>query len=245
MKKVYLLILCILPSLALCQAIPSNIRAQISAERLSRANFERLDNAIVGMPIPPGQVIGDTYMDSKWNLGSLMISDKNSAIEGYLMKYDIKSQNIEIKTPTGIRVLDVKRVQHLVWLDSLTQLPHYFVNSVKYKMNGSPMVGLMEVMVDGQRSLFKRTVVNSKSPTYVPAMDVGSRDKEYYKKSDFFYNDGENVFEIKSKKRLIESFADLGPDVEKFMKANNLDARSASDLTKVFEFYNSRLTPTN
>ncbi|HMJ68937.1 MAG TPA: hypothetical protein VK508_08580 [Cyclobacteriaceae bacterium] len=245
MKKVYLLIFCVVPSLAFSQAIPSNIRAQISAERLSRANFERLDNAIVGIPIPPGRVVGDTYMDSKWNIGSLIVSDKNSAIEGYLMKYDIRDQTIEIKTPAGVRVLDVKRVQHMVWLDSLTKEPHYYVNCFKYKMDGAPLVGLMEVMVDGKRSLFKRTVVNTKSPTYVPAMDVGSRDMEFYKKSDFYYNDGANVFEIKSKRKLIESFGDLGPDVEKFMKSNRLDAKSAGDLTRVFEFYNSKLTPAN
>jgi hypothetical protein len=241
MKKFYLLLFIIMPAAAFCQAIPNNIRAQISTERLSNATFDRVDNAIVGIPVPPGRVIGDTYADSKWNLGSLMIADKNTAIEGYFMKYDVKSQTVEIQSPAGIRVLEVKRIAHMVWLDSLTKEPHYFVNASKYKENGTPLVGLMEVVVDGQRTLFKRTVINTKSPTYVPAMDVGSRDMEYYKKAEFYYNDGENIYEIKSKKKLIESFGDLGPEMEKYMKANRLDAKSAADLSKIFAFYNSKV----
>jgi hypothetical protein len=241
MKKVYLLILILIPATAYCQAIPNNIRAQISAERLSNATFDRVDNAIVGIPVPPGRVIGDTYADSKWNLGSLMIADRNTPIEGYLMKYDVKTQTVEIQSQAGVRVIEVKRVAHMVWLDSLTKEPHYFVNANKYKENGTPLVGLMEVVFDGQRSLFKRTVINTKSPTYVPAMDVGSRDMEYYKKSEFYYNDGENVFEIKSKKKLIESFGDLAQEVEKYMKTNKLDAKSAGDLSQVFQFYNEKV----
>jgi hypothetical protein len=241
MKKIYVLISLIIPALAYSQAIPSNIRAQMSAERLSTANFDKLENAIVGIPVPPGRVIGDTYMDSKWNLGSLMIAGKNTPIEGYLMKYDIKSQTVEIQAPSGIRVLEVKRITQLVWLDSITKQAHYFVNAARYREDDTPLVGLLEVVVDGQRSLFKRTVVNTKSPTYVPAMDVGSRDMEYYKKSEFYYNNGDNVFEIKSKKKLIESFGDLGPEMEKYMKANKLDAKSAGDLIRVFTFYNSKV----
>jgi hypothetical protein len=245
MKKLSLLFLIILPAVAFSQAIPTNIRAQMSAERLAATDFSRVQNAIVGIPVPPGRVVGDTYMDPKWNLGSLTVSDKNTPIEGYLMKYDIKGQNIEIKTQNGIRVLDVKRVGHMVWLDSVTRNAHYFVNASNYKDDGAPLVGLMEVLIDGKRSLFKRTVVNTKSPTYVAAMDVGSRDMEYYKKTEFYYNNGENLYEIKSKKKLVESFGDLAPDVEKYMKSNRLDTKSPDDLVKVFAYYNSKAEPAN
>lgn len=242
MKKLYTLTLIVLPFTAFCQtAIPGNIRAQISVERLSTQNWERLGNSIVGMPIPPGGVVGDVYLDSKWNMGSVMVADKNSAIEGFLMKYDLKAQNIEIKTASGIRVLDVKNVGHLVWLDSITRQPHYFVNGAKYKDDGVPMIGLMEVLLDGEKALFKKTKLNIKQPTYVPAMDVGSRDTEIYKKAAYYYNNGVDVVEIKSKKKFIDSLGDAGEEIEKYMKENKLDVKTEGDLVKIFEFYNSKL----
>lgn len=240
MKKIYILIFFIVPATAFSQAIPANVRSQLSMERLSRMNFNRLENAVIGLEAPPGRVIGDTYLDPKWNMGSVVIAEKNTLVEGYLMKYDIKAQNVEIKTPTGVRLLDVKKVGQLVWLDSVTRTPHYFVNAAKYKDDGVPMIGLMEVLVDGQKTLFKKTRLNIKQPTYVAALDAGSRDTEIYKKSNFYYNNGEEVVEIKSKKKFIESLGDDGDEIEKYMKENRLDAKSQDDLMKVFEFYNSK-----
>lgn len=240
MKKIYILTFCIMPALAMGQAIPDNVRTQFSMDRLSRMNFNRIENAVIGLEAPPGRVIGDTYLDSKWNMGSVIIADKNTLVEGYPMKYDIKAQNVEIKTATGVRLLDVKKVGQLVWLDSLTRVPHYFVNAAKYKDDGVPMIGLMEVLVDGQKSLFKKTKLNVKQPTYVPALDAGSRDTEIYKKSAFYYNNGQDMVEIKSKKKFIDSLGDDGAEVEKYMKENRLDAKSQGDLIRIFEYYNSK-----
>jgi hypothetical protein len=241
MKKIYLLIFAVAPAMAFSQAIPNNVRTQFSMDRLSRMNFNRIENSVIGLEAPPGRVIGDTYLDPKWNMASVIIADKNTLIEGYPMKYDIKAQNIEIKTATGVRLLDVKKVAQLVWLDSLTQQPHYFVNAAKYKDDGVPMIGLMEVLVDGQKSLFKKTRLNVKQPTYVAALDVGSRDTEIQKKSAFYYNNGEEVVEIKSKKKFIEGLGDAGTDIEKHIKDNRVDFKSQSGLMQVFEFYNSKV----
>jgi hypothetical protein len=242
MKKLYILTLIILPVGAYCQsAIPLNIRAQITAERLSSQNWEKVGNSIVGIPIPPGDVVGDVYLDSKWNLGSIMVDEKKTLVEGYPMKYDLKSQNIEIKTSSGIRVLGVKNVAHMVWLDSITRQPRYFVNAARYKEDGVPMIGLMEVLFDGEKALLKKTKLNVRQPTYVPAMDVGSRDTKLYKKSAYYYNNGTEVVEIKSKKKFIDSLGDHGSEVGQYMKENRLDVKTETDLVKIFEFYNSKI----
>lgn len=240
MKKTYLFIFWIAPALAFGQAIPQNVRTQMSMDRLSRMNFNRIENAVIGLEAPPGRVIGDTYLDPKWNMGSVMIADKNALVEGYPMKYDIKGQNVEIKTAAGVRLLDIKKVGHLVWLDSLTQIPHYFVNASKYKNDGVPMIGLIEVLVDGEKSLFKKTNLNVKQPTYVPALDVGSRDTEIYKKSVFCYNNGLDIVEIKSRKKFIESLGDAGAEIGNYIKENRLDVKTEADLRQIFEYYNSK-----
>lgn len=240
MKKIYVILFCMVPAIAFSQAIPANVRTQFSMDRLVNTSFSAGTNAIPGLEAPPGRVLGDTYLDRKWNMGSVMIADKNNLIEGYPMKYDIKGQNIEIKTPNSVRLLEVKKVGHVVWLDSLTRQPHFFVNAAKYKDEGVPMIGLMEVLVDGKTSLFKKTILNVKQPTYVAALDVGTRDTQIYKKAAFYYNKGEEVIEIKSKKKFIESLGDAGADMEKYIKDNRFDVKDDSDLIRIFEYYNSK-----
>lgn len=247
MKKVSLLLLIALPFTAWSQAIPTNVRAQMTLDKLTVTQPERqLDNMVMGIPVPPGDVIGHTYLDDTWNVGSVMVADKKVLIESYLMKYDIKDQNIEIKTQLGIRLLAVKNVSHMVWVDSATRKAHYFVNGANYKEDDTPLIGMLEVVVDGPKSLFSRTKVEIKSPTYNVAMDVGSRDTQILKKSAYYYNDASNnVYLIKSKKKFLEGFGGMRDELEKFMKDNRLDLKSEDELVKIFTFINSRSSGSN
>ncbi len=241
MKKLIVTVLIGLPLSVFSQAIPINIRSQISLERLTNTSLDRVGNNIIGIPVPPGRVIGDFYLDSKWNLGSVVITNKNASIDGYPMKYDVKAQNVEILTATGIRLLEVKNVSTVVWFDSLTRQPHYFVNASKYTLEGTPITGLMEVLADGRYSFFKRAEVHVKQPTYVVALDAGSRDTEIYKKVTYLYNNGTELIAIKSKKKFLEGFpAGQRADLESFIKKNNVDVKSERDMTSLFDYLNSK-----
>jgi hypothetical protein len=245
MKKLIALTLLVLPFAGFGQAIPSNVRSQFAVDQLSRTSFNRVDNAIVGIPVPAGRVVGDTYIDSKWNMGTVMVASKNTLIEGYPMKYDAKGKVLEIKTSNGVRLLEVKNVGHMMWLDSITQQPRYFVNAARYNENNVPLVGLLEVVVDGNRSLFKRTMLETKQPTYNVALDVGSRDTEILKKHAYYYNNGSDLILIKTKKKFLEGLGDQRSDVAAFMKEKDLDVKSQDELAQIFEFYNSKLPAAN
>lgn len=241
MKKFILATALVLPLAVFGQAIPTNIRSQISLERLTTSSLDRVGNNIIGIPVPAGRVVGDFYLDPKWNLGSVEITNKNATIDGYPMKYDIKSQNVEILTPTGIRLLELKNVGAVVWFDSLTRQPHYFVNASKYTLDGAPMTGLMEVLADGKRALFSKAEVHVKQPTYVVAIDAGSRDTEIYKKVAYYYNNGTELVLIKSKKKFLEGFsAEERSDIESFMKKNSVDMKSERDLIALFSHLASK-----
>jgi hypothetical protein len=246
MKKFIILSLLVAPFAVYAQqAMPDQVRSQFALDRLKTTNFNRIDNAIVGIPVPAGRVVGDTYADSKWNMGSVMITNKNSMVEGYLMKYDVKGQVVEIKTPNGVRLLDVRNVGNMVWLDSITHQPHYFVNAANYTEDNTPLVGLLEVLVDGNRSLFKKTVIQTKQPTYNIALDAGSRDTEIFKKAAYYYNSGSALVLIKNKKKFLEGLGEQRKDVETYMKENKLDVKSADELAKIFAYYNSKLPAAN
>ena len=106
-------------------------------------------------------------------------------IEGYPAKFDIQSDLFEVKTNNGIKILDNSKVKNVVWIDSLTSLPDYFVNGKEYRIEGVPSTGILEIVVDGIFPLFKKTELFVKEPTYNVAFDVGSRDKKIFQKEIF------------------------------------------------------------
>lgn len=226
-------------------AIPPVMRAENTLDRLSDKDGLGQGDLLYGLPIPPGSVIGDTYLDTKWNGATVLLYETDKVIEGYFVKYDIKGLSLELKAKNGIKLLDIKKVKSMVWLDSVTNMPRYFVNAKEYKEEGTPLTGLLEVVVDGQMPLFKKTYLWEKEPNYVVAFDVGSRDKKIYKKDAFYYGKGAEVVKVTNKKNLIVAFGDMGPEMESFIKINKLEVSKASGLQKIFEFYNGKFERPN
>ncbi|MGE0772418.1 MAG: hypothetical protein AB7K37_11950 [Cyclobacteriaceae bacterium] len=229
--------------LAAQQALPEQIRIRQTMDGMADFNGVTRSDILYGIPVPEGTVQGDYYLDTKWNTGSLLIEGADKVIDGYQMKYDIKSQALEIKVSNGIKLLMANRVESLIWYDSLTNLPRAFVNASKYTEDGVKLSGLLEVLSDGKIPLLKLTYIWVKRPDYIPAFDVGSRDEKIYKKDRFYRANGFEVFEIKKKKDLPGIFGEAWPRIEEFIKVNNLNIKEEYGLAKVFDFYNKKLSP--
>lgn len=239
-KKVYFLLMLVLPLAGYSQqAVPQILRTQQAIDRINSGALANVSNSVYGIPAPPSRVLGDSYLDEKWNKGSILLAQNETLIEGYPVKYDIKEKMVEIKGRDGIRVLDVRKVRSLVWIDSLTQTPRYFVNASQFKDDNTPLVGLIEVVVDGNRPLLCMTTVHVKQPNYVPAFDVGDRDATIYKKQEFYFSVNGQLKPIKSKKKFLESLGANADKAGKFMKENDLEVKSRKDLMAIFEYLNS------
>ncbi|MFZ6011198.1 MAG: hypothetical protein ACOYXT_12700, partial [Bacteroidota bacterium] len=147
--KTILYVFLALPCLALQaqpnSAIPTYIRASNTLDRLTSGLTA--SNILYGIPLPPGKIIGDTYLNKEWRKSTLMLYGNDKLIEGYLIRYDLFADEIEIKTPDGIRVLVGRKVKSFLQLDSATNLPSYFVNALDYKNEkGIPLSGFFEVL---------------------------------------------------------------------------------------------------
>lgn len=221
-------------------AIPPQMRAGNTLDRLSSASNMSASDILYGVPLPPGSLVGNTYLDNKWNRSTVLLYKSETMIEGYYARYDIKSDLMEFKTKSGVKVLEIQKIKNLVWIDSLTSEPHYFVNSKEYKFNGTDLTGLLEVIVDGTMPLMKRTELMVKEPTYVVAFDVGSRDTKIYKKEIFLYAKEQDLFEIKSKKDLQKASGGRAAEVESFIKQHKLNPNKEPGLKQVFEFLNKK-----
>ncbi len=220
-------------------AIPANMRASNTLTSISETGVTA-GSTLYGLPGSPGEVIGDYYLNKRWNKASILLYQSETMIEGYPVKYDIKNDLIEIKTTAGIKVLDVRKIKNLVWTDSMAIAPQYFVNAHEFKKGKTIYSGLLEVMVDGPLPLLKRTELDVREPNYVPALDVGSKDTKILQKSVILYSKGGELIQIKNKKDVLEASGDLSKEVEDYIKKNKLNLSKDAGMRRAFEFINSK-----
>ena len=138
---------------------------------------------------------------------------------------------MEIKVSNGVRVLTLEKVKSLVWIDSITQRPHYFVNARDFPDETNELSGLLEVLVDGTIALFKHQTAHIKKADYNAALNVGSRDDKIVHKTNYYFllNNQFNI--IKGKKLLAKKI----PSIATWLSENDFDFDSQKDLILIFE----------
>jgi hypothetical protein len=219
--------------------IPAGMRASNSNNGISELNVLNENSFYALRGVPPGDVVGDYYLNEKWNKANILLYQSEMVLEGYNAKYDIKNDIIEIQTSVGVRILDVKEVRNLVWIDSLTIEPQYFVNAHEFN-KGIGYDVLLQVLAKGPIPLLKQTELVITPPSYNVALSIGSKDTKIYKKSIILYSKEGELFEIKNKKDILKASGDLSKEVEVFIKSNKLKVSKDEGLRRVFEFINSK-----
>jgi len=240
MKYLFVLFVSFICHTALAQwAIPQQMRAENTLDRLSDKDGLGKGDILYGIPLPPGGVRGNNYLDDNWNIASLMLFESEKMVEGYKMKYDIKENAIEVKTSKDVKMIEGEKVKNLTWRTK-DSVVHYFVNAKDYTLDNTKLSGFLEVIVDGPTPLFKRTVVNERESTYIAAFDVGDRDRKISKKEIFYYSNNGQLFKITNKKSLLPAFGEHAEDVGRYIKINQLDIAKQRGLSLAFDYFNTK-----
>ena len=143
--------------------VPPNIRATNTLDNLS--DMTRLGNGdlIYGIPMTEGKVVGDTYLDTRWKQANILLYEKDYLIKGFPVRYDIRSDELEVKARNGVKVFRGDKVKSFVWADSATRVPSYYVNGKDFKNEDNvAYTGFFQVLSDGALPLFKKTVLDIK-----------------------------------------------------------------------------------
>lgn len=222
--------------------LPSQMKIRNTLEGMFDADGLGRSDMFQGVDIEPGRVLGDYYLDSKWNVASILLYGSGKVVDGYAVKYDVEGNAVEVKVGNQIKLIKVDRIESLIWYDSITNVPRAFINAKDYSENEIELSGLLEVLVDGDIPLIKKTTIWVKRPDYVLAFDVGSKDTQINKKEVFYYANGRELIEIKKKKQLIALFGDKGDGVNRFIKVNQLNIKEQRGLANAFLHYNSLVT---
>jgi hypothetical protein len=224
-------------------ALQKTIRATNVAELFSnRPNFVG-GQSVFGIAPEPKQLLGNYYLDQKWNKASILLYKESEIIEGFMVRYHIQNNSFEIRAEDSDEVSNIPglRIRNIVWLDSKYQVPRYFINGMDFKDEGAPILGFFEVLVDGKLPLVRRTVATIKAANYNTALMVGNKDDTIMKRNVYYYIDGKNLIAIpKKKKQLFAIFGENAAELEAFANENALNLKEPSSWFTLFTQYNSK-----
>jgi hypothetical protein len=221
--------------------VPPNVRASNTLDRLKESRDLSTADMLYGIPLPEGNTIGDTYLDTHWKDASILLYESEKLIEGFPIRYDIMTDGVEVKTKKGIKVVQGVKIKSFVWVDSVTKAPDYFVNAKDFKdENNVPYRGFFQVLIEGSLPLFQKTKLDIKKADYNIQFNVGSQDDKILKKNEFYTLKGKQVVELpSSKKKIVALFDDKSEAMEVFIKENDLAITKSDQLKIIFEHYNS------
>lgn len=222
-------------------AVPNNIRATNTLDQLSNDGRISTSELLYGIPVPPGEVIGDTYLSEEWRRTSILLYTNDKLIEGYRCRYNIFTNQLETQANNAIRALEGKNIRSFVWKDNKTDSLVFYVNSQDFRFKESPQTGFFQVLKDGKMPLFKKTSIVIRKPDYKPEFAMGNRDTQILKKEDYFAANGNDLVEItRSKKKFLEIFGSSSAEVNDFIKARDLNITNENHLVLIFTYYNSK-----
>ncbi|MCU0397537.1 MAG: hypothetical protein MUC73_05470 [Cyclobacteriaceae bacterium] len=223
------------------QDLMNTVRANNLAYRLNNmGGMLKSGDVITGLPSSfTSEVVGDVYWDKHWGKSSILMENRTEPVEGYLTRYDIQKNEFEFLLESNVRVLSGSKIVDMIWIDSLSGKTRYLVNAGKYKENGVPLTGFMELLSEGDQSLFKVIRIEILKPDFNPALNVGSKDTRIIKKESFYFATGNDLVQIKSKKSVEPILQSKGGAVESYLKREAIKFTREADLVKFFNFVNS------
>jgi hypothetical protein len=212
------------------------VRATNTLMRIGSGNSFSPTDMIQMMPSSSVSTVdGNPYWDERWGASSVLLYDKPTPNDGWYTRYDIRSDEFEFLVNKQIKVAKGSVIKNVVWVDSLTQKTRFLVNAKDYKLDGVPLLGFIEVLVDGDQQLIKRIELQVLKPNYNEAMSTGSKNSKITKKELFYYSDNGELFEIKSRKSLAPLFGEQSEQMSSFIKEEKLKTGRESDLVRIFE----------
>jgi hypothetical protein len=193
---------------------------------------------VVGIPLPPGDVIGNEFLYDDWVNATVTLFETENNI-ALPFKYNLRSNEAHVKYRNEVYAVEGARIKEVVWTMPVANQPVRLVNCKYLAGDAASIQGLFEMLQTGTYSLYKRVRLEIKRPTYNAALQTGSRDTEILKREEYYYAGSDNVaIRIKNKKSLA-GVLQL-PGVSNFTKTNGLTFKTERDLMMLFSFINQK-----
>jgi hypothetical protein len=194
---------------------------------------------VTQLPPAPPEIKGSYYLTEDWKRGSIYL--KEMSLKDYYFKYDIQHNQFEIKIENQVKVLSGQRVEKFEQDDNTNAGLNIYVNSRGYTLDGTPVQGFLQVIIDGNWDLVSKTEVKLVKSGYVAALDAGSPDAQLSKSDKYYLADKQGhliLAQSIKKKSIPEIFQQEPKEAQDRLIAANLNSKRLPDLINMVGILN-------
>ena len=226
------------------QAAVDYMHNRMTIDRMAAVGVSSNATSIASFPGSPPGLIGDVYLNGDYRNATFILYDNDKLVQGYPAKLDLQRNEFDLLTTTGVRTLAGSFVRSLVWRDSVSKTPQYFVNGKEFRNEDDvPLLGFYQILSDGELNLLKHTeLIFKPADTRNITHKVGSGDDKYTKKPHLYYVVGAKAYVLPRKKAITELFKDRKEEMDNFIKINGIDLNLDYHVVAVFDHYNALVT---
>lgn len=220
-------------------SLSTRVRAENTIHHLTDNNGLSNGEVLNGIPLPPGNIKGDTYFLTEWLDVEIRPFKTGSIISGYKGRLNFNGDQLEFIASGGeVRVAETSKVASFSFLRNGSQFT--FVNSQVVGIKSSPPQ-FLQVLSEGTYSLLKSVSIVVKEPTYRPDVGVGDPDYKILKRSNYFllHHDSIQEVDLRNKKKFSQMFSSKADDVKELIEANELDLKNEDHLKLIFQRLNA------
>lgn len=163
-------------------AVPSNLRASLTIDRISTQNgIQTTGDLLFGIPLPPAQVEGNSYLNTQWATGNIVLYGQERTFKNLQVRYDLAADGLEVKLKESVNFVAAEKVKALSIL--VESGSREFINTKELSLKNK---GLLEVLADGEVSLLKRTTVYLRQADYRPELGIGHPNHKLIHKTEYY-----------------------------------------------------------
>ncbi len=176
------------------------------------------------------------YLDDQWHNGSFtLISDRT--IKNYPVKYDLKSNNLEIQFSGEVKLLDLYRIKEFSWVDDAGVNQRYV--NLNLIAADSKLFGIAQLLYEGKVKLLKTFSYRPKPESDIKYGAYGAIDHNYIQEDLYLVEGKKTMLVGNNKKKFMRFFEDYSSAIMTFIKSNSLKINKMPDLKMIVEYYNS------
>lgn len=164
------------------------------------------------------------------------IADDTILVKDVLLRFNAYSQQFEIKDNNEIKALQANERIKSVNLNNRYFINHLYFNGKFFEK------GFMEVIYEGEISIYKKNVCQIKEGYYNATVSAGhkndsfSHEEEYYIKTESDQNPKKFFL---GKSAFLKELGDKKESVKSYMKKNKLSPKKDDELMEILKYYES------
>jgi hypothetical protein len=188
------------------------------------------------------EIIGNYYIDEQWKKADIELKS-GILLEDQWIRYDMEYDMLEVKLPETIKVVPLLKLSN--YRITETEDSNYYMNCEVYSFeDGTPLSGICGLIETGSYGAIVKYSFEIKEATYVPALDMGTKDDEILIKKYIFLTKNEVIYKLPgSKKEFYSFFINPNADIKTFMKQHKLNHKDPEDLSRILKYINQYYQP--